>query len=145
MRIVAFVVKGHFFPGDTFTRSYPGNPPWHHLTVPFVLDRLQFYLYERSYITLPFLVCVIWGLVVRNPLIPLGYLACLPWLLLHIAALHPTPGTLELLLRVPIPAQPRLAPCRAPHLGGERPGEPSSAGLMCWSCWSPLLAFNTAM
>jgi len=93
--MVAFVAKRLDFPaGDTLTRIYLGNPPWHHVTVPFVLDRLHLYATRRSYIVLPLLLTVVWAVIDRNPLLPLGYLAALPWLALNFLAVHPTAGGL---------------------------------------------------
>jgi hypothetical protein len=93
--VAAFLAKHVYFPfGDILTRSYLGDPPWHHVTVPFVLDRLHFYLVQRTYVTLPLLITLLWGAVVRNPLLPLGSIAALPWLGLNILAVHETPGTL---------------------------------------------------
>jgi hypothetical protein len=93
--VAAFLAKGLAFPADdVFTRSYPGIPAWHHVTVPFIVDRLRFYAHERSYVVLPLLLTFVWAAISRNPLLPLGYAAALPWLLLSILALHPTAGGL---------------------------------------------------
>jgi len=93
--VLTFLAKHFYFPAsDILTRSYLGNPPLHHVTVPFILHRLRFYLLERTYVLLPLLISLVWGAITRNPLLPLGYLAALPWLLLSIVSVHPTPGTL---------------------------------------------------
>ncbi len=94
--VTLFLAKHVFFPaGNVFVRSYPGIPAWHHVTAPFILDRLHFYLTERTYLLLPMLLTFIWACIIRNPLLPLGYIAVLPWLLLSFLAIHDTPGTLS--------------------------------------------------
>jgi hypothetical protein len=93
--VVAFFVKHSYFPsGDVLIRGYLGRPPLRHVTVHFILDRLHFYLIERSYIMLPMLLSFIWAAISRNPLIPLGYVAAFPWLMLSMVAVHTTPGEL---------------------------------------------------
>jgi hypothetical protein len=93
--VLAFIAKRIWFPaGDILWRSYLGSPPFHHLTAPFVLDRLGYYLTERTYVTLPLLLSLAWAAMSRNPLLPIGYLAAVPWLLMSLVAVHPTPGIL---------------------------------------------------
>jgi hypothetical protein len=92
---LAFVVKHAAFPADNFSRAYAGNPRWQHLTAEFLSERFWFYLTERTYITLPLLVTLVWAVFSRNPLLPVGYLACLPWMALHFIAVSYTTGTLS--------------------------------------------------
>jgi hypothetical protein len=92
---VAFAAKQVWFPdGDILWRSYLGYQPLHHVTASFVLDRLRYFLTDRTYVTLPFLLSIAWAWFSRNPLLPVGYLATAPWLVLTILAVHPTPGVL---------------------------------------------------
>jgi hypothetical protein len=93
--VLALLAKRLDFPAsDNLTRAYLGSPAWHHVTVPFVLDRLRFYFLMRGYVTLPLLLTCIWAAITRNPLLPLGYIAALPWLVFSLLAVHATPGTL---------------------------------------------------
>jgi hypothetical protein len=94
--VLAFLAKHFYFPAsNNLIRSYLGDPPFHHVTVPFILHRLQFYVLERGYVLLPLLVTLVWAAISRNPLLPLGYISALPWLLLSTVAVHVTVGTLS--------------------------------------------------
>jgi hypothetical protein len=93
--VAAFVVKRIEFPaGDILWRSYLGQPPFHHVTVRLIGDRMRYYLTDLTYVSLPFLISLIWAWISRNPLLPVGYVAAVPWLLLSVLAVHPTPGIL---------------------------------------------------
>jgi hypothetical protein len=94
--VAVFIAKRLEFPGaDTMTRSYLGDPPFHHLTLSLLKERLDYYLRERTYVLLPMAATFVWAAMSRNPLLPLGYLAALPWLGFNFVAIHPTPGTLS--------------------------------------------------
>ncbi len=93
--LLIFFASRQLFPAfAVVTRSYLGDPPFHHVTVPFVLDRLHYYLLELTYVTLPLPITVIWSAISRNPLIPLGYIAALPWLVLNFFSVQETAGIL---------------------------------------------------
>jgi len=94
--VVALMVKYQFFMKmDNMSIVYSGNPPWHHLGWPVIGDRLSFFLLNRTYITLPFLLALGWGFYACNPFIPLGYVAALPWLLWNLMAVRPSPAHLD--------------------------------------------------
>ena len=83
------------FPGgENLVRTYLGNPPLQHLTGQLVLERLDYILRERSYLTLPLLLSIVWAVVSRNPLLPIGYIAAVPWTAFNMLAVHETPGHL---------------------------------------------------
>jgi hypothetical protein len=93
---LAFLAKAAWFPaGDNLYRAYLGSPPLAHATVPFLLERLRFYMLERSHVWLPMAIAVAWGVASRNALLALGCLATLPWLLFNLVAVHDTPGLLS--------------------------------------------------
>jgi hypothetical protein len=93
---VAFVAKRIEFPaGDILWRSYLGQPPLHHVTSRLMLDRIRYYLTDLTFVSLPFLISLIWASISRNPLLPVGYVAAVPWLLLSAIAVHATPGSLS--------------------------------------------------
>jgi len=93
--VAAFVIQRMLFPeGENVVRTYLGDPPLQHLNGGFVLDRLEYILRERSYLTLPLLLSIVWAALSRNPLLPLGYVAALPWLVFNLLAVHETPGRL---------------------------------------------------
>ncbi len=92
---MAFAAKHVEFPhGDILTRSYLGNPPFHHVTGPFIEERARLWLRKLSYVGLPMLLTFLWAAIVRDPLLPLGYIAVLPWLVFNLLAVHDTPGQL---------------------------------------------------
>jgi hypothetical protein len=93
--MAAFLAKRLYFPSaDNLTRVYLGSPALHHVTMPFVLDRLSYYLRERSFIWLPLLLSLVWSAISRNPLLPIGYVAALPWLALSFVSVSYPAGTL---------------------------------------------------
>ena len=94
--IIIMIVKGSFFAiYSNMSTIYAGNPPWQHLTYQLITTRIDFFFYNRTYITLPFLVSIIWAIRARNPLLPLGYIAAIPWLIFNLLAIRPCPAALN--------------------------------------------------
>lgn len=83
------------FPGNSaFARVYLGTPPFGHVDVALIGQRMLFVLVDRPYILLPALATALWAIRARNPVIVAGYVAAFPWLLLHILAISPLAGAL---------------------------------------------------
>ena len=71
---------------SSLARIYLGDPVFAHLSFGVVGERLLGYMQYRTYLILPALVALFWGLRARNPYVLLGYLAFVPWALLHLVA-----------------------------------------------------------
>ena len=92
--VTMILLQKQFFPSnDVFWRHYTGYPIFAHVTADLLWQRLGFYVVERGYIVLPFLITLIWAMCTRNPYLPLGYLAYVPWFILHFLAIKEAPGT----------------------------------------------------
>ena len=84
------------FPGGSaFARVYLGAPPFGHVDVELISERLLYLLVNRPYLVLPAVATAIWAIRARNPAVLVGYVAALPWSLLHMLAKSPLAGTLS--------------------------------------------------
>jgi hypothetical protein len=93
--VTVILLQKQFFPSyDVLWRHYTGHSMFTHVTAELLWQRLRFYVVERGYIVLPFLITLSWAICTRNPYLPLGYLAYMPWLVLHWLAVEDAPGTL---------------------------------------------------
>jgi hypothetical protein len=93
--VMIILFQKQFFPGhNVFWKHYTGQPMFAHVTAELLWQRLGFYVVERGYIVLPFLITLSWAMCTRNPYLPLGYLAYVPWFVLHWLAVTNAAGTL---------------------------------------------------
>jgi hypothetical protein len=92
--VTVILLQKQFFPSyNVFWSHYTGYPMFAHVTAEHLWQRLGFYVVERGYIVLPFLITLTWAMCTRNPYLPLGYLAYVPWFILHWLAVKDAPGT----------------------------------------------------
>ena len=85
--LTALAAQHLLFGGQSsLSRIYLGDPAFAHFSFEMVGERLLGYLQYRTYLVLPALVALFWGMRARDPYIVLGYLAFVPWVLLHLAA-----------------------------------------------------------
>ncbi|MGI4800880.1 MAG: hypothetical protein ACRYG8_44025 [Janthinobacterium lividum] len=80
--------------GSAFARVYLGTPPFGHVDIMLVSQRVLYLMTNRPYILLPALAAALWAIRARNPAIVVGYIAALPWLLLHMLAKSPLAGAI---------------------------------------------------
>jgi hypothetical protein len=99
---IMFVQSVLFPDSHKLAQIYTGDPAWQHVTWDFVKERWSFFFTERTTITLPFLVTLIWAAVARNPLLPLGYIAFVPWVVLNVFAFQITAGSLNFYYMFPL-------------------------------------------
>jgi hypothetical protein len=87
------VFQRNYFTGDNaFARIYSGDPAWAHLRADFVLMRIRNFLLLKPYISLPFLILIIYSIRRRNILMTVPILANIPWIAVNITAIAPSAG-----------------------------------------------------
>ena len=66
--VVAFLVRQSFSPGDdTLVWKFVGSPPYAHLTVDLIWERLVFIASNREYVYIPVLVVALLAVLQRSP------------------------------------------------------------------------------
>lgn len=94
--LAAMLVKNLCFEAsNNLADNYLGHPVWAHVTWPLMAERLRFFLVERTFLTLPFAVAVLWAVKTRNIYLPLGYLAGVPWLVFLLLSVNKAPGAIN--------------------------------------------------
>ncbi len=92
--VVAFLVRQSFSPSDdTIVWKFVGSPPYAHLTVDLILERLAFIASDREYVYIPMLALALLAVVQRSLLPLVAVVAVLPWVLWHLMAKDPLAGT----------------------------------------------------
>ncbi|MCY3869212.1 MAG: hypothetical protein OXG87_06610 [Gemmatimonadetes bacterium] len=92
--VVAFLVRQSFSPSDdTIVWKFVGSPPYAHLTVDLILERLAFIASDREYVYIPMLALALLAIVQRSLLPLVAVVAVLPWVLWHLIAKDPLAGT----------------------------------------------------
>jgi hypothetical protein len=77
---------------SAFIRVYLGDPPWSHVSVGLVANRLLGWVWLHCAIIFPAIAAVAWSVRGRNPYIAAGYIACIPWAMLHLLAVSDLAG-----------------------------------------------------
>ena len=92
--VVAFLVRQSFSPSDdTIVWKFVGSPPYAHLTVDLILERLAFIASNREYVYIPLLALALLAVMQRSLLPLVAVVAVLPWVLWHLMAKDPLAGT----------------------------------------------------
>ena len=93
--LIAGIIQHYFFPGGSdLIHDYLNNPIYSHVTIDFVLRRLQQFCELRGYLILAFFATALIGFYYREPAYLLGYVAFFPWLVFNLLAVKFEPGTL---------------------------------------------------
>ena len=92
--VVAFLVRQSFSPSDdTIVWKFVGSPPYAHLTVDLILERLAFIASNREHVYIPMLALALFAIVQRSLLPLVAVVAVLPWVLWHLMAKDPLAGS----------------------------------------------------
>jgi hypothetical protein len=88
------LVQRIWFHSDDALVRIIGEPPFAHLTVGLMRERLASVLHEKSYIWLPMALSAVLAAIQRDPIFLVGWIGTLPWLALCLAAKPPATGLL---------------------------------------------------
>lgn len=92
--VVAFLMRQSFSPGDdTVVWKFVGSPPYAHLTVDLIWERLAFIASNREYVYIPMLVLALLAVLQRSMIPLISVIAVLPWVLWHLIAKDQLAGT----------------------------------------------------
>ena len=92
--VVAFLVRQSFSPDDdSIVWKFVGSPPYAHLTVDLILERLGFIASNREYVYIPILALALLAVLQRSLLPLIAVIAVLPWMLWHLIAKDQFAGT----------------------------------------------------
>ena len=92
--VVAFLVRQSFSPDDDIiVWKFVGSPPYAHLTVDLILERLGFIASNREYVYIPMLALGLLAVMQRSLLPLIAVIAVLPWMLWHLIAKDQLAGT----------------------------------------------------
>ena len=92
--VVAFLVRQSFSPGDdTIVWKFVGSPPYAHLTVDLIWERLVFIASNREYVYIPLLALALLAVLQRSLLPLIAAVSVLPWVLWHLIAKDQFAGT----------------------------------------------------
>ena len=92
--VVAFLVRQSFSPDDDIiVWKFVGSPPYAHLTVDLILERLGFIASNREYVYIPILALALLAVLQRSLLPLIAVIAVLPWMLWHLIAKDQFAGT----------------------------------------------------
>lgn len=89
-----FLQKKFFIGDDAFSRIYSGQPPWSHLSLSFVMNRLQDFIVKKPYLSLPTFVLIVVAIKKRQPIMLVPCLAYLPWIFVNLSAFSSAAGSL---------------------------------------------------
>lgn len=94
--IAIFYIIPHIFNGyGLFYITYIGDvgqQPFAHITQEHLTQRLQFLLFQTTYVWIPLMIISLLSVIFRNPLFLIGVVAILPWLILHVIFCRHFPG-----------------------------------------------------
>ncbi len=92
--ILLIAIQKNFFIGDNaLERIYLGTPHFAHLSIDFIKDRVEFFLYNRSYLYVPAILLIPLAIWNKNIFLLVPLLSTLPWLLLSFIAITAMPHT----------------------------------------------------
>lgn len=92
--VVAFLVRQSFSPGDdTIVWKFVGSPPYAHLTIDLIWERLAFIASNREYVYIPVLMLALFAVMQRSLLPLIAVISVLPWMLWHLIAKDQLAGT----------------------------------------------------
>ena len=101
--VVAFLVRQSFSPNDdTIVWKFVGSPPYAHLTVDLILERLDFIASNREYVYIPLLALALLAVLQRSLLPLIAVVSVLPWMLWHLIAKDQLAGTFFPYTMVPV-------------------------------------------
>ena len=94
--VVAFLVRQSFAPSgedEIIVWKFVGSPPYAHLTVDLILERLAFIASNREYVYIPMLALALLAVLQRSLLPLIAVVSVLPWMLWHLIAKDQLAGT----------------------------------------------------
>ena len=92
--VVAFLVRQSFsLSDDILVWKFVGSPPYAHLTVDLIRERLAFIASNREYVYIPMLALALLAVLQRSLLPLIAVIAVLPWMLWHLIAKDQFAGT----------------------------------------------------
>lgn len=101
--VVAFLVRQSFSPGgDTIVWKFVGSPPYAHLTVDLILERVAFIASNREYVYIPMLALALLAVLQRSLLPLIAVVSVLPWMLWHLIAIDQLAGTFFPYMMAPV-------------------------------------------
>ncbi|MEY4066164.1 MAG: hypothetical protein RIR26_2372 [Pseudomonadota bacterium] len=86
--------KSNFTGDNAFERIYSGNPAWAHVNLIFLSKRLGEFLIHKPYLSIPLVIYSAFTVLQRKWVMLTPVLAYTPWLLVNLAAIAPTAGSL---------------------------------------------------
>ncbi len=94
--VVAFLVRQSFAPSgedEIIVWKFVGSPPYAHLTVDLILERLAFIASNREYVFVPLLALALFAVLQRSLLPLIAVVSVLPWMMWHLIAKDQLAGT----------------------------------------------------
>ena len=92
--VVAFLVRQSFsVDDDTIVWKFVGSPPYAHLTVDLIWERLVFIASNREYVYIPMLALALLAILQRSLLPLIAVISVLPWILWHLIAKDQNAGS----------------------------------------------------
>ena len=92
--VVALLVRQSFSVGDDImVWKFTGSPPYAHLTVDLIWERLAFIASNREYVYIPVLALALLAVLQRSLLPLIAAVSVLPWMLWHLIAKDQLAGT----------------------------------------------------
>ena len=94
--VVAFLVRQSFAPSgedEIIIWKFVGSPPYAHLTVDLIWERLTFIASNREYVYIPLLVLALLAILQRSLLPLIAVISVLPWMVWHLIAKDQLAGT----------------------------------------------------
>ena len=92
---LALVAAKLAFPHFSSFRWVYGNPPFGHVTIDLLANRLTQIWHSRVFVWLPLLLLIVGAVVFRAPYVFVGAIAFIPWLSVQLLAVGETAGTLN--------------------------------------------------
>ena len=101
--VIAFLVRQSFSPSDnTIVWKFVGSPPYAHLTVDLIRERVAFIASNREYVYIPILALALLAILQRNLLPLIAVFSVLPWMLWHLIAKDQLAGTFFPYMMAPV-------------------------------------------
>ena len=94
--VVAFLVRQSYAPSgedEIIIWKFIGSPPYAHLTVDLILERLALIASNREYVYIPVLALSLLAIMQRSLLLLIAVISVLPWMLWHLIAKDQLAGT----------------------------------------------------
>ena len=101
--VIAFLVRQSFSPNDdTIVWKFVGSPPYAHLTVDLIRERMAFIASNREYVYIPMLALALLAVLQRSLLPLIAVVSVLPWMLWHLIAKDQLAGTFFPYMMAPV-------------------------------------------